>query len=327
MNRAKITQRRRTKTRTPKKRLGKTTPNLNQKRRVRKTIRKRGYAKRVRGGDGGDDEFTFQSMRDYTDRIMDDESFSFLQRVQGAIGLFIEPLAHNNGYGGEIGIVLDRDATNGIYSLSVLCSRNHNEVTCYFDEVKMNIESIEKCGGIMSGTALMNALLGFADHIGISTIYLTDVATIILSEREEITFQPQVDLGLYSILLNGKTWYEKFRFQPINENVSNEHAKRDALRHTNITELVRRGYAGEYEFNELINYLTNIKSTYDWSKHDVKNTVWILTSLIKLYNAKPELNDTEIQMVTNAVKSINTIISIAESKTIDIKIYFMVRYK
>jgi hypothetical protein len=29
----------------------------------------------------------------------------------------------------------------------------------------------------MSGTALMNALLGFADHIGITTNYLTDVAT------------------------------------------------------------------------------------------------------------------------------------------------------
>jgi hypothetical protein len=99
----------------------------------------------------------------------------------------------NNGYGDEIGIVLDRDATNGIYSLSVLCSIKQNEVTCYFDEVEMNIESIDRCGGIMSGTALMNALLGFADHIGITTNYLTDVATI-LSEREEITFQPDVDL-------------------------------------------------------------------------------------------------------------------------------------
>jgi hypothetical protein len=46
----------------------------------------------------------------------------------------------------------------------------------------------------MSGTALMNALLGFADHIGITTNYLTDVATNILSEREEITFQPDGSL-------------------------------------------------------------------------------------------------------------------------------------
>jgi hypothetical protein len=48
-------------------------------------------------------------------------------------------------------------------------------------------------------------------------------------------------------------------------------------------------------------------------------------NLIKLYNAKPEL--TEIQMLTNAVKSIITLISIAESETIGIKINFMVRYK
>jgi hypothetical protein len=44
----------------------------------------------------------------------------------------------------------------------------------YFDEVEMNIESIDS-GGIMSGTALMNALLGFADHIGITTNYLTEL--------------------------------------------------------------------------------------------------------------------------------------------------------
>jgi hypothetical protein len=114
-------------------------------------------------------------------------------------------------------------------------------------------------------------------------------------------------------------------FQPLNENVNNEHAKRNALRHK-ITELVGSGYAEEYEFNELINYL-NIKGTFDWPKHDVKNVVWILTNLIKLYNAKPELNYTEIQMLTNAVKSIITLISIAESETIGIKINFMVRYK
>jgi hypothetical protein len=48
-------------------------------------------------------------------------------------------------------------------------------------------------------------------------------------------------------------------FQPLNENVNNEHAKRNALRHTKITELVGSGYAEEYEFNELINYLNNIK--------------------------------------------------------------------
>jgi hypothetical protein len=113
----------------------------------------------------------------------------------------------------------------------------------------------------------------------------------------------------------------------LNENVNNEHAKRNALRHTKITELVGSGYAEEYEFNELINYLNNIKGTFDWPKHDVKNVVWILTNLIKLYNAKPELNYTEIQMLTNAVKSIITLISIAESETIGIKINFMVRYK
>jgi hypothetical protein len=69
-----------------------------------------------------------------------------------------------------------------------------------------------------------------------------------------------VDLGLYSILLNGRTWYEEIWFQP-QQNVNNEHAKRNALRHPKITELVGSGICQEYEFNELINYLNNIKGT------------------------------------------------------------------
>jgi hypothetical protein len=47
----------------------------------------------------------------------------------------------------------------------------------------------------------------------------------------------------------------EIRVSALNENVNNEHAKRNALRHTKITELVGSGYAEEYEFNELINYL------------------------------------------------------------------------
>jgi hypothetical protein len=80
-------------------------------------------------------------MHDYTDRIMDEESFSFYKESRS--DCVYRALTHNNGYGDEIGIVLDRDATNGIYSLSVLCSIKQNEVTCYFDEVEMNIESID----------------------------------------------------------------------------------------------------------------------------------------------------------------------------------------
>jgi hypothetical protein len=79
-------------------------------------------------------------MHDYTDRIMDEESFSFYKESKRLV--VYRALTHNNGYGDE-GIVLYRDATNGIYSLSVLCSIKQNEVTCYFDEVEMNIESID----------------------------------------------------------------------------------------------------------------------------------------------------------------------------------------
>jgi hypothetical protein len=73
-------------------------------------------------------------MHDYTDRIMDEESFSFYK--ESSDWVVYRPLTHNNGYGDEIGIVLDRDATNGIYSLSVLCSINRMKLRVILTRLK-----------------------------------------------------------------------------------------------------------------------------------------------------------------------------------------------
>jgi hypothetical protein len=44
-------------------------------------------------------------MHDYTDRIMDEESFSFYKESRSDWVVY-RALTHNNGYGDEIGIVL-----------------------------------------------------------------------------------------------------------------------------------------------------------------------------------------------------------------------------
>jgi hypothetical protein len=72
---------------------------------------------------------------------MDEESFT--TKSPRSDWLFIEPHSQITDNGDEIGIVLI-ETPNGIYSLSVLCSIKQNEVTCYFDEVEMNTESIDR---------------------------------------------------------------------------------------------------------------------------------------------------------------------------------------
>lgn len=317
-------------------------------RRCGKTKHSRGYKKFCRGGGGkndamnvvketgGDDVFTFDSINI--------NPISFTEKINEALTMFIVPLTYNNTNINttEIRIYnIDDETSQYTHGIKVLCNGlEYNHYTCEFNEHKMNIESVERCFDIMSGTDLIIALIKFADHIGIQESILTDVAIISIDEKNGNENPTEIDLGLYSIMLKGYTWYEQYGFVPYGINMDAVNKKREFFRNLTFNQLnynvnnadfdgteFKKLLIGSTPANILIQYLENVNRTIDWNRYTLANIMKFVDEIIKKYNNTnmDEIDDNSKFIYENAVKVVNLIIFIAGLIKFGLKPFSMVR--